>query len=310
MPVDPATPALSTMWAVQPRFERDLPAFLARAAELGFGAVEINHSMDAQQLRAVIDSGALPVTSVHAPAPLEATDAGVENRDRNLASLDEQERRLVLDFHHRTIDIAAEAGARFVVVHLGQVGDGATPGARRLRELYDRGERSGEAWEQAVRQARDERAEAAPPYLDAARRSLEALAEDASRAGVTLGLESRLSYHQIPLPREAVDLIAPYPPALVGYWHDVGHGEVLHRLGLVELASWFELLGDRLVGTHLHDMDGLLDHRAPGNGDVDFAWLAARIPPNVARTFEIDQREPDADVARGLVLLREAGVVA
>ena len=128
MPVDAETPALSTMWAVQPRFERDLPAFLARAAELDFGAVEINHSMDAQQVQAVLDSGALPVTAVHAPAPLETTDAGVENRDLNLASLDGQERRLTLGFHHRTIDVAAEAGARFVVVHLGQIGDGATPG--------------------------------------------------------------------------------------------------------------------------------------------------------------------------------------
>ena len=309
MPVDAETPALSTMWAVQPRFERDLPAFLARAAELGFGAVEINHSMNAQQVRTVLDSGALPVTSVHAPAPLESTDAGVDNRDLNLASLDERERRLALEFHHRSIDIASEAGARFVVVHLGQVGDGATPGARRLRGLYDSGAQSGEAWEQAVRQARDERAEAAPPYFDAARRSLEALAEHAARAGVTLGLESRASYHQFPLPQEAVELLAPYPSAVAGYWHDVGHGEVLHRLGLVELASWFELLGDRLVGTHLHDVRGLTDHRAPGNGDVDFAWLAARIPPHVPRTFEIDQHEPDAEVARGLVLAREAGVV-
>ena len=116
MPVDPATPALSTMWTVQPRFERDLPAFLARAAELGFGAVEVNHSMDAQQVRAVLDSGALPVTAVHAPAPLESTDAGVENRDLNLASLDEQERNLALDFHHRTIDIATEALEMFAAM--------------------------------------------------------------------------------------------------------------------------------------------------------------------------------------------------
>jgi sugar phosphate isomerase/epimerase len=126
---------------------------------------------------------------------------------------------------------------------------------------------------------------------------------------VTLGLESRLSYHQFPLPQEAVDLLAPYPPEVAGYWHDVGHGEVLHRLGLVELASWFELLGDRLVGTHLHDVRGLTDHRAPGNGDVDLAWLAARIPAHVPRTFEIDQHEPDAEVAHGLVLARNAGML-
>ena len=30
------------MWAVQRRFERDLPAFISRTAELGFEAIEIN----------------------------------------------------------------------------------------------------------------------------------------------------------------------------------------------------------------------------------------------------------------------------
>jgi sugar phosphate isomerase/epimerase len=56
-------------------------------------------------------------------------------------------------------------------------------------------------------------------------------------------------------------------------------------------------------------MHGILDHRAPGNGDVDFAALAARIPPAAARTLEINQHEPDEDVAQGLALLREVEVV-
>jgi sugar phosphate isomerase/epimerase len=88
---------------------------------------------------------------------------------------------------------------------------------------------------------------------------------------------------------------------------------VQHRLGLVDRATWWDLLGDRLVGLHLHDVRGLVDHRAPGNGDVDFAWLAERIraaAPSPALTFEIDQREPDDDVARGLEVLRAAGIVA
>src|SRR5690606_12063633 len=131
--------------------------------------------------------------------------------------------------------------------------------------------------------------------------------------GVTLGIETRLHYHEIPLPHEAVDLFAPYDRSLVGYVHDVGHAEVHHRLGVTDRDAWFDLLGDRLVALHLHDVRGLVDHRAPGNGDVDFAWLARRIEaanPLAARTFEIDQRESDEDVARGLQVLREAGVVA
>jgi sugar phosphate isomerase/epimerase len=63
---------------------------------------------------------------------------------------------------------------------------------------------------------------------------------------------------------------------------------------------------------HLHDVRGLLDHRAPGNGDVDYGWLAARITeanPLAQRTFEIDQVEPDDDIARAIDVLAAAGIV-
>jgi len=305
--------ALSTMWAVQSRFERDLPAFIARAAELGFGAIEVNHSMDAEQVASIRSSlavaGALPVTAVHAPAPLERHPDRGWNRDLNLASTDDAERELAVSDTRRSIEIAADLGAHLVVVHLGQVGARDLAGERRLRRLHERGESDGDRWRRAASEAAAQRSTLAAPYLAQARRSLDELAVLAQAAGVTLGLECRLHYHQIPLPEEGVELLAGYPPEVAGYCHDIGHAEVLHRLGLVELDSWFELLGERLVGTHLHDVRGLHDHRAPGNGDVDFAALAARIPPAAARTLEIDQQEPDADVARGLVLLREAMVV-
>ncbi len=300
--------ALSSMWAVQERFERDLPAFVARAAELGFEGIEANASMDADQVRAIV-AGALPLTSVHAPAPLERLASGAWNRDLNLAATDEAERASAVRFTRRSIEVAADAGARFVIVHLGEAGDEPLDGERRLRTLHGRGETAGEAWDAARDDAVRERARIVPPYLEQGRRSLEELTGAAAAAGVTIGLESRLRYHEIPLPEEAVELLAGYPSEVVGYWHDVGHCEVQHRLGLIALGSWLELLGDRAVGTHLHDVRGILDHRAPGNGDVDFARLAARLPAAAARTFEIDQHEPDADVARALELLRGARVV-
>ena len=302
------------MWAVQRRFERDLPAFVRRAAELGFEAIEVNHSMNAEQVAAIrsqlaLESG-LPVTAVHAPAPLERRPGRGWNRDLNLAATDEGERELAVGDTRRSIELAAELGAPLVVVHLGQAGERELAGERRLRRLHDRGETAGERWQRAADEAAEQRSTLAAPYLAQARRSLDELASAAQAAGVTLGLECRLHYHQIPLPEEAAELLAAHPPRVAGYLHDVGHAEVLHRLGLVALDSWFELLGDRLVGVHLHDVRGLRDHRAPGNGDVDFAALAARIPPDAARTLEIDEQEPDADVARGLALLRDAGVVA
>ncbi|MYI82853.1 MAG: sugar phosphate isomerase/epimerase [Chloroflexi bacterium] len=302
--------ALSTMWAVQPRFERDLGAFMERAAELGYEAIEINHSMDAEQIGAILGHATLPVTAVHAPAPLERDRRRGWNRGLNLASTDEDERALAVHYTQRSVDVAAEAGAQSVVVHLGSVGERAISAATRLREMYPRWQLAGDGWEQAIFEARRERALQAPPYLAQARRSLDELVAYAEPKSIALGLECRLRYHQIPLPEEMVDLLAPYPREAAGYWHDVGHAEVLHRLGLVELGAWFDLLGERLLGTHLHDVDGLQDHRAPGLGNVDFAWLAGRLPATAARTFEINQSQPDEAVRNAIVRLGEAGVIA
>ena len=301
--------ALSTMWAVQPRFERNLPAFMERAVELGYDAIEVNHSMDAAQIGAILAADVLPVTAVHAPAPLERDATRGWNRDLNLASTDEGEREAVVGYTLRSVDAAVEAGASAVVVHLGAAGSRGVTGDRRLRDAHNRGDEDPEARAALVAEAHRERAERAPEHLEQARRSLDALVEYAAPRGIAIGLECRLYFHEIPLPAEAAGLLAPYPPDVAGYWHDVGHAEVLHRLGLVDLKAWFDLLGDRLIGTHLHDVAGLRDHRAPGNGDVDFAWLAERVPPSAARTLEIDQREPDEAVGGAIDVLRGAGIV-
>ncbi|MQC25707.1 MAG: hypothetical protein DWG78_02055, partial [Chloroflexi bacterium] len=279
---------------MQPRFERDLPAFLARAAELGFGAIEVNHSMDAEQAQTILDvarAGGLPVTGVHCPAPLRSHPGRGENRDLNLASTDEAERTLAVGDHLASIDLAAEAGASVVVVHLGHVGipgGGRLGGERRLRSMYGESMRRQEQWDQTVEAAQLDRASRAGPWLEVAARSLETLAAHAADMGVTLGIETRLNFHEIALPGELRDLLAPYPQEVAGYLHDVGHAEVQHRLGLTDRAAWWDEVGDRLVGLHLHDVRGLVDHRAPGNGDVDFAWLAERIAaanPSATLTF-------------------------
>ena len=301
--------ALSTMWAVQPRFERDLRAFMERAAELGYDAIEVNHSMDAAQIGAILAADVLPVTAVHAPAPLERDRARGWNRNLNLASTDEGEREAAVRYTLRSVDAAAEAGASAVVVHLGAAGKRGITADRRLRDAYNRGDTDADARAARIAEAHRERAERAPEHLEQARRSLAELVEYAEPKGVAIGLECRLWFHEIPLPQDAVDLLAPYPPHVAGYWHDVGHAEVLHRLGLVDLEAWFDLLGDRMLGTHLHDVAGLRDHRAPGNGDVDFAWLAERLPASASRTLEIDQHEPDEAVGGALDVLRAAGAI-
>jgi sugar phosphate isomerase/epimerase len=96
----------------------------------------------------------------------------------------------------------------------------------------------------------------------------------------------------------------------VGYWHDVGHAEVQWRLGYVDKRAWLDALAPRTLGCHLHDVDGIGDHRAPGRGDVEWEYLARGLPAGALRVFEINQHQPDEAVAGAIAFLRERGVVA
>jgi sugar phosphate isomerase/epimerase len=219
----PPPPALSTMWAMQPRFEHDLGAFMARAEELGYRAVEINHSMTAEQVGAILGFGTLPVTGVHAPAPLERDPSAGWNRELNLAAIDETERALAVQYHRRSIDLAVEASAHSVIVHLGNVGANLLAGEQRLRSMYARREQLRDEWQRIVDETVKERAGIATPWLAQARRSLDALAESAAARGVTLAFECRLHYHEIPLPAELAVLLAPYPAMSPSATEDPSH---------------------------------------------------------------------------------------
>jgi sugar phosphate isomerase/epimerase len=297
------------MWSQQERFSADLRQFARVARSLGYDALEVNYVVAREGVEQLLDGATLPIASFHGPSPRVKHGDGRWSDAFNLASTDEAERRQAVAYNAATLEWAARAGACCVVLHLGGVGNQMMEPERRLRRLFDSGVREGEEVERLREELRQLRREQEGPYLEAARRSLAELAEEASRWGVTLGLENRYHYHEIPQVEEALALLVPYPPDLVGYWHDVGHAEVLHRLGLVDRERWLHELGPRTIGSHLHDVEGIGDHRAPGRGDVRWDYIARDLPPAALRVFEIDQRQPDDAVAAAIAYLRQRGVV-
>ncbi len=195
------------------------------------------------------------------------------------------------------------------MVHLGGVGNVMTEPERNLRRLVQDGLGGSDEAQTLRDELRDWRAARAEAHLEAAAQSLRELADAAAPHGIALGIESRLHYHEIPHPEEALRLLADYDNNAAGYWHDVGHCEVQARLGMIDRGAWFPRLTDRTIGSHLHDVDGITDHRAPGNGDVDWGYIAAGLPADALRVFEIDQRQPDDAVAASIAYLRDRGVV-
>ena len=287
------TIALSTMFAQQERFD-DGAAFARFAAESGYRTIEVSHSTDETKLRAIVGAGAVSVGSIHQPAPHVRLKSGASNAELNLAALEEGERAMALRHALASIEWAERVGAKALVVHLGAVEGGSWPeGESELYGLYNAGESATQRYAEVRTEMAERRAAAAAAHLSAARRSLEALVAEAAPRGIAIGLENRLHYHEIPHPAECLGLLAGIAPHEAGFWHDTGHAEVLDRLGFMPHQDWFDALGERLLGAHVHDVRGVVDHRAPGTGELDWAMVAKGLSALDRYTLEIDQREPD-----------------
>lgn len=309
-------PALSTMWS-QGNFRRDgeehdhMPSFAAKAAELGFEWAEINYVIPGHSVDDLLETNHVRYTSVHSPCPRVKAPDGRYSENLNLAADDEEERRLAVAYARASVDTAVRAGARLLVVHLGGIGSKMFPEEAELRKRYD-GEpplRSGEEFERLVEAARQRRRETAPRYFPQARRSLAEIAEYAAPRGVTIGLENRYHFSEFPDPDEMQELLADYPPEVAGFWIDIGHAEVLERLGFHRHTRWLDELAGRCVGSHVHDTDGLADHRAPGYGTTDWPHYASRLPAHVPRVLEINQKQDAERVRNAIPFLRDAGIL-
>jgi sugar phosphate isomerase/epimerase len=304
------------MWS-QGRFpheDRDsMTRFAETASRLGFPAVEINYVIPPEGVEELLATNHVAIASLHSPTPRVKAAGGRWSEALNLAAADEAERALAVRLACATVDHAVRAGARYVVVHLGGIESGGRSemfeSEKRLRRLFDEGTRGGEEVEALRAKAHAERREGLARNLPQARRSLAEMAEHAASNGVAIGLENRFHYHEFPGIDEMHELLADVPPDVAGFWLDVGHAEVMDRLGLVPKRRWLDELGARCIGAHVHDVDGLADHRAPGRGDVDWSYIARGLPPDVPRVFEINQKTPEDAVASAVPFLRERGVL-
>ncbi|KKL47694.1 hypothetical protein LCGC14_2332970 [marine sediment metagenome] len=297
-----------------PHHNRDSMAQFAEAASrLGYPAVEINYVIPPEGVEELLASNHVSITSLHSPTPRVKDGNGRWSDALNLAALDDEERGLAVRLACTTIDHAVRAGARYIVVHLGGI---ETEGKnrvfdseRQLRRLFDSGIRDGDDVDDLRRHARVQRLEGAVRNLPQARRSLAQIADHAAAKGIAIGLENRFHYHEFPALDEMPALLEGYPPNVAGFWLDVGHAEVLDRHGIIPKDRWLDELRDRCIGAHVHDVDGLADHRAPGLGDIDWSYVARGLPPGVPRVFEINQETPEDAVAAAIPFLRERGVL-
>jgi len=280
--------------------------FFAAGRAMGFDRFELNHKVS-PALLATLPRGKINITSVHHPCPAILPSYEVRRRGLFISSTDDDRRREAVGMLRATLRTAAELGAQAVIVHAGRLD--IDPGLEEaLRRLYKAGLTGSPAFKEAKERLDAAHRARVPVNLEIARRSLHELLPDLDRLGLCLGVEVRVHYYQIPSrPEEAIYLLNDADPALIGYWHDTGHAEMLEQLGLVPHAVWLETLHSRLIGVHFSDVRDLRDHLSPGLGELDFARLAPWLPPEIIRTCEVQHWNRPEEIIAGVEHLRATG---
>jgi sugar phosphate isomerase/epimerase len=292
------------MWAVG-RFQ-NLADFFQEGKDLGFDRFELNHAIDSAMLDGLSLNGMIP--SVHEPCPADVSTAVLKERNWLISATEEENRQQGMAAVRRSIDLAHELGARVVIVHPGRV-DVDPAYESKLVHLYHSGKFDQPEYVQAKQQYETARAAQADVNMKAVQQSLLELAEYADRLGIRLALENRFHYHEIPLPDELDKLLNLGCGDVIGYWHDIGHAQVLQHQGFYPHEEWLRRFAGHMLGVHLHDVIGIKDHLAAGKGVVDWEMIASYLPANVLLTHEVHSSNSPKEVMGGARWLHENGYV-
>lgn len=271
---------------------------------LGFSGVELGHGMRATLLEGVLEARKkhnFQIGSVHnfLPSPVEVL---ADNPDcYEFTSHRSSDRDRAVRLTRTTIDWAARLGAGFVVVHCGRIRSLDLTG--RLRAMVEAGKSPGKEYAAAKLAAVIRRERVGEVYLQRVLECLTDIVDYAGSKGVKVGIENREHYEAVPTERELVAFLRRLDSAHVGYWHDFGHAQIKHNLGLLDHRQWLESVAPLVIGCHVHDVVWpFRDHRAPFAGEVDFSGLVPLFPKSCHMVMELSPGTPADDVRKSAEL--------
>lgn len=275
---------------------------LKEIADLGFEYVELSHGVRiplvAGILRAV-DEKVIKISSVHNFCPLPM---GINFAAPNIyqpTGTGKQEKAMWYRNTLKTIDFAERVGATLMVIHSGSVqflfgNPGDKLETMRRKEILGQepSESTLAAYEhlkgKTLSKLRRKRTSAMNRLVDA----YESILPAAKGKGVRIAIENREGIQELPIDTEMKDLLERLgEPEWFGYWHDAGHAELKHRLGLLDHSTMLRENTARQFGFHLHDVSKSdRDHRPLGTGVIDWPMVRSFMRPDQLFVLELSPR--------------------
>lgn len=273
---------------------------LREMADLGFEYVELSHGIRITLVPGIlkaVEEGVVKISSTHNFCPLPT---GVVQPAPNLfepSAREHREHDQWLRHTKRSLDFAAQVKARVLVCHLGSVSFFWFNPARDLRNYLrdhpDAGRTPADrAYHALLAKSLVKLRKRMGPFWEQTKKSVGEILDYATQKGLKLGFENREKFEELPLDADYADFLAGLPAgAPAGYWHDTGHADIKHGMGLLEHGAHLEKMSARLIGFHLHDVSASgQDHQPVGAGHVDFKMVSGFWRPEHLLTLEFGPR--------------------
>ncbi|RPJ34001.1 MAG: sugar phosphate isomerase/epimerase [Verrucomicrobiaceae bacterium] len=299
--------AFSTCW--NNSRHSDGETMIEEIVDLGFSHIELSHGMTIAKLPGIkkaFQRGLFTCAGVHNyfPSPVEVMIDAPDAYE--FTSHRPADRQRAMDMTLRTLEIAAEFNATYLVLHMGSVPMMPAKWTRPLTEMVAAGGSHSRDFIKHKIAFVKKREKIAPLYYHRAIEALEAIAEKAAELGVNLAIESRSHFEDVPTEREMIRLQAHFAEnPWVGYWHDFGHVQLKHNLGLLDHIEWLETISPHLMGGHVHDVEWpARDHRVPFSGTLDYAAILRFFPPGCPLVWELSPTRDAAEIRCALARWR------
>jgi sugar phosphate isomerase/epimerase len=300
--------AFSTCW--NNARHTDGEAMVDEILALGFRNIELSHGMTITKLpglRKAHADGRFTCSGVHNffPSPVEvmidAPDAYEFTSHRSW------DRQRALEMSLKTLEIAAEFRANYLVLHMGSVPLNPKRYTKRLTTMVEQGLQHDEDFSKAKIKFIKKREKISPLYFSRAIDALEKLVVKAEEYGVILAIESRSRFEDVPSEREMLHLQNHFKDnPWIGYWHDFGHVQLKHNLGLLDHTQWLDSIAPHIVGAHIHDVEWpARDHRTPFTGTMDFPALMPFFPKQCPIIWELSPTRKTEEILNALAVWKK-----
>ena len=280
---------------------------LREIRELGFEYAELSHGTRISLVPGImeaVDAGEMRISTLHNFCPLPM---GVNYAAPNLYQFSAErarERELAERYTLKTFEFAARVKAPAIVLHSGSIDMKSY--TDKLLDLVGRGQRETAKYAKLCAELDHKREAKKEPFVERLYEVLRRLLPAAEAQGLKLGIENRQGLEELPLESDLQFMFRELASPAVGYWHDVGHGQIKENLGFIRHAMHLESLRGRLFGFHIHDVQFPgRDHCAPGTGMVDFKALQPSVKPEHIKVFELSPGLAVEEVKRGVAHVKQ-----